>query len=316
VSDDVPALLVIGGGGLLGSAVRRRCRLEGIELVPVAPPWDDPAQASAVLRDAAIEMVGRPRWAAAWCAGVGTVGASAEDLEVEQQVFGRFLDDLTGLVSGAASGALFVASSAGALYAGSTRPPFTESTPPIPQSPYGHSKVEIEALASAFAERSGVPVLIGRITNLYGPGQDLSKPQGVISHLCRSNATRQALSVYVSLDTLRDYLFVDDAASMIVEALCTLHDRPPGPGHGAIVKILASHQPATLGAVLGEFRRVIKRRPLIALGTSSGPPQPLDLRVRSEVWPELDRLATTPLASGLWTTAQDIAERLRRRTTL
>ena len=62
------------------------------------------------------------------------------------------------------------------------------------------------------------PLLVGRISNLYGPGQNLAKPQGLVSQLCRAQLTRQPLSVYVSLDTMRDYLYVDDAAAMVVAA--------------------------------------------------------------------------------------------------
>lgn len=320
------SLLVVGGGGLLGSAVRRRAAAEGFEATTVAVPWDSPVAAADALVGASEQLLStsdRP-WAIAWCAGVGTVGASAEALSTEQTVLRTYLDRLLPLVGRSdAAGALFIASSAGAVYAGAPDPPFTEATPPAPIAAYGEAKLAMEALATSFAASSGVPTLIGRISNLYGPGQDLAKPQGVISHLCRANVMGEALSIYVPLDTIRDYLYVDDAARMILRALRDLADRSapasasvaaPAPAAApAIVKILASHQPTTLGSLLGEFRRVIKRRPLIALGSTGGALQPLDLRMRSVVWNDLDTSAATPIAYGLKATMQDIAWRLRLR---
>ena len=96
--------------------------------------------------------------------------------------------------------------------------PFTEHTTPAPISAYGRAKLRSEEIATEFAVRTGSALLVGRLSNLYGPGQDITKPQGLISQLCRAQLTRQPLSVYVSLDTMRDYLFVDDAAAMVVRA--------------------------------------------------------------------------------------------------
>ena len=56
-----------------------------------------------------------------------------------------------------------------------------------------------------WSQRTGLPVLIGRIANLYGPGQNLGKAQAS----CRSSAPRELerrpIAIWVSLDTLRDY---------------------------------------------------------------------------------------------------------------
>ena len=57
------------------------------------------------------------------------------------------------------------------------------------------------------------PVLIGRIANLYGPGQNLAKAQGLVSQLCAAQLERARSSIWVSLDTLRDYLFAPDCCS-------------------------------------------------------------------------------------------------------
>src|SRR5581483_218238 len=48
--------------------------------------------------------------------------------------------------------------------------PLDEDHPCRPPTPYGESKCAGEALVATFAERTGVPALIARIGNTYGPG--------------------------------------------------------------------------------------------------------------------------------------------------
>jgi UDP-glucose 4-epimerase len=147
-------------------------------------------------------------------------------------------------------------------------------------------------------------VLIGRIANLYGPGQNLTKPQGLISHLCRSQLTGQPISVYVSLDTLRDYIYVDDAAALVIDGLDRLAVVQPA---DPVIKILASQQGVTIGALIAESRRLFKRAPRVVLGSSPFAKfQVRDLRLRSVVWPELDRRSLTPLGVGIKATAADL----------
>jgi len=306
--------LVVGAGGLLGGAVSRAAHSRGDRLVTPAVHWADPAAARADLRrvvtrlfDGAVEA--GSRWRVAWCAGAGVAGTSDEDLAAEVAALGALLDAVRGRVAGqpelARRGAVFVASSVGGLHAGGANPPFTEHHPAAPTSAYGRAKLAGEQAAERFAAACGVPTVVGRITNLYGPGQDLNKPQGLISHLSRAHLTRNSVSVYVSLDTIRDYLFVDDCADMVCDALDGVA-AVAEPGR-AVVKILGAHQGVTIGALLGEFRRVFKRSPLVLLGSSEAARyQAADLRVRSVVWPELDRRALTCLPAGLAATAEDL----------
>ncbi len=299
---------VIGAGGLLGSAVTRGLRAAGQE--PFQGPrvrWDQP-EAHADLRlgvERLIEQAGDGDWRVLWCAGVGVTGSSAASLRTEVSRYRTLLDAISNLDSDVrARGSLFVTSSAGALYAGSRGAPFDERTPPHPLGEYGLAKQAIEEATARFADASGVRSLIGRVANLYGPGQSLTKPQGLISHLCRSHVRRTPLSVYVPLDTLRDYIFVDDCAALVLAACDRLAEEPPG---ALRMKVLASGRSVSVGALLGEFRRVVGRRPEVVMGSSPvSALQSRDLRMRSVVWPELDRRPATNLTDGIARTLQDI----------
>jgi UDP-glucose 4-epimerase len=305
-----PLTWVIGYRGLLGSAVVRRLHAAGAPVTTVPVPWHDPDAAVRALDSGAgrLARAGRP-WRIAWCAGAGVIGTTEECLQAELEVLEGFLARLPDRFAraGAQPGCLFLASSAGGVYAGSAGAPFTESTTPRPISPYGEAKLAAEGLVDDFSTRSGVPTVVGRIANLYGPGQDISKPQGVISQLCLSHLRRQAISLYVPLDTARDYLFVDDCAAMVLAAL--EHGAATG---GQLTKVLASGQATTLASILGVLKQVTKRSPRVVLGGSQlARFQARDLRFRSVAEPELQSHARTTLAAGIACTTESLARLVR-----
>lgn len=312
---------VIGAGGLLGSALSRHLASAGGSLTkPSVIPWDQSSIARDTLRLGARDLLDRAaatggRWRVAWCAGAGVTGTTAAALQDEVAALTAVLDALADQLAASDSdptcGAVFIASSVGGVYGGSAASPFTEDVPPEPNSAYGRAKLAGEQVAHRFADRTGVPLVIGRISNLYGPGQNLAKPQGLISHLCRAQLTREPITIYVSLDTIRDYLYVEDCADMIRLALAGAGGVTDG-GRRVVTKILGSHQGVTIGALLGEFRRVFKRSPQVVLGTSATARyQASDLRVRSVVWPELDHRAMTALPAGIAATAEDLFRRIQ-----
>ena len=202
---------------------------------------------------------------------------------------------------------VFLASSAGGLYAGSTPAPFDERTAPRPLVAYGRAKLAMEAAVSELAGATGVRAVLGRLANVYGPGQTLGKPQGLLSQLCLADATGRPLPVFVSMDTIRDYLYAGDAARMIVRSVALARAEPAGT---VVAKVLASGRPVTVGYLVSEARRVFHRplRTIPVGGASTG--QVLDLRLESRVWPEVDALAATPLAAGLSRTSADVRARV------
>ena len=317
-----PLTWIIGRGGLLGqslgTALGQAADPEGSRAHLWRPPepidWLAPSAGAVELRRQAAQFLsaagGRP-WSVAWCAGTGVTGTSAQALQLELAALGETLDALAHAPKGQ-DGAFFFASSAGGVYAGVLAPPYDECSAVRALAPYGRAKLDGEALVTAWSHRTGTRSLIGRIANLYGPGQNLAKAQGLISQICRSHLTGQPLSIYVSLDTLRDYLFAPDCAGLIVEGLARLRQEQPSTQPTVVTKILASQRAITIGAVLGEMHRIFKRSPRIVLGASPmSVGQARDLSLRSRVWPELDRRTLTPFPVGVATTAADLLRRLQ-----
>ncbi|HET7735303.1 MAG TPA: NAD-dependent epimerase/dehydratase family protein [Nocardioidaceae bacterium] len=294
---------VVGAGGLLGRHVARALQASGHVVVTQEIPWHDAEGVRAALRAGAAalaDLAAGGSWSVAWCAGAGVVATPQEDLDEEVEAFRTLLDELAALPG---QGALFLASSAGGVYAGSPDvPPYTEESQTRALAPYGVAKLAMEEHATSYARDHGLALLIGRISNLYGPGQNLGKPQGLVSLLCQAELSRQPVGVYVSLDTLRDYLFVEDAAAMVVACLDRL-----SPGE-RVTKILASGRATSIAALVGEATKVFRRRPpLVFRGSASSSVQVRDLRLTSVVWTDLDVLARTPLPVGLAATGQSVA---------
>lgn len=314
-----PLTWVVGAGGLLGQHVVAALsgRAPVLEVEPV--PWGHP-EAAQVLREAAARLVssaGGGRWQVIWCAGAGVTGTSWEVFEREHSMLAATLDALerAGRPERTAppDGALFLASSAGGVYAGSPTSPCDEFSPVRPLADYGRAKLLAEALVAAWAHRTGTPVLVGRIANLYGPGQNLDKPQGLVSQLCAAHLERRPIPIWVSLDTLRDYLYAPDCALLVLDAMDRLRDEA---GHGdagdglVVTKILGTHRAITVGAVIGELRRIFRRRPTIVLGASPvASAQARDLSLVSRVWPELDGRTLTTFPAGVAATLADLRRR-------
>lgn len=293
----VPARWIIGRG-LLGRAVARaRSYTEG-EPVGVDVPWDDPDASVAVLRAGLTEFVQRPGdLQLYWCAGRGVTSTPLSVLAVEVDVFTRFLATVEDLpADDRARLTVFLASSVGGAYAGASEPPFTESTPPQPGAPYGVAKLQMETALREATAAGGWRSFIGRITNIYGAGQDLTKAQGLISALVRGHLSGQPIPVYVSLDTLRDYIYEDDCAAVIDAGMARAATTDAGT---TTVKIIGTMRAVSIGALLSELTRLRRRRGPIVLGGGDARGQALDLRVRSEVWTDLDGLVSVTLPDGL-----------------
>lgn len=300
---------VIGAGGLLGSGVVRSLRASG-ESVFDGPriAWEGGNAASELAAGltALTESAKNDKWTVYWCAGAGVTGSNQQALQAEVNVFQALLGAMTLLPRTILDhGAIVLASSAGAVYGGSRGAPFDELSEVAPLGHYGRAKLAIEQALRDFSQSNSVPALVCRISNLYGPGQSVSKPQGLISRLCLSSFTRIPISVFVSLDTLRDYLYVDDCAELMISCGNVLrYGTSDGTFH---MKILASGRSVSIGTLLSLFGRVAGRRPSVVMGLSSQASlQSRDLRLRSRYWTSLDQRSTVNLTDGIARTLQDL----------
>jgi dTDP-glucose 4,6-dehydratase len=93
---------------------------------------------------------------------------------------------------------------------------FSETTPLAPNSPYSASKASADLLARAYFKTYGMPVIITRCSNNYGPYQF---PEKLIPLLFSNASSDQAIPVYGDGLNVRDWIYVRDHCKGVAMAL-------------------------------------------------------------------------------------------------
>ncbi len=91
-------------------------------------------------------------------------------------------------------------------------PPFAETTPYAPNSPYSASKAGSDHLVRAYRHTYGLPVTISNCTNNYGPYQ---YPEKLIPLVILNCLYGKPIPVYGDGKQIRDWLFVEDHCDAI-----------------------------------------------------------------------------------------------------
>lgn len=110
-------------------------------------------------------------------------------------------------------------SSGGTVYGEQRVLPITEQAVPTPVSPYGITKLTIERYAFLMHHHHGLPAVVVRPGNAYGPEQLPFTGQGFIATAVGSVLAHKPVTVFGERGTVRDYVHVEDVASAIVAAL-------------------------------------------------------------------------------------------------
>jgi dTDP-glucose 4,6-dehydratase len=95
-------------------------------------------------------------------------------------------------------------------------PPFTESHPYEPNSPYAASKASSDHLVRAWHHTYGLPVLTTNCSNNYGP---FHFPEKLIPLVIHNALQMKPLPVYGDGQQVRDWLYVRDHCSAIMAVL-------------------------------------------------------------------------------------------------
>jgi dTDP-glucose 4,6-dehydratase len=99
---------------------------------------------------------------------------------------------------------------------GEQDPPFTETTPYSPNSPYSASKAASDHLVRAYFHTYGLPTLTTNCSNNYGPFQF---PEKLIPLVILNAVEGKPLPVYGDGRNVRDWLYVGDHCRAIMDVL-------------------------------------------------------------------------------------------------
>ena len=96
-----------------------------------------------------------------------------------------------------------------------TKLPVTESTPCNPTTIYGTNKLASEHFCKIYHDVYGLDTVIFRITNSYGPREQVISTKNAVNFLIHEAFNRKEISIYNKGKFFRDFIYIDDVVSGI-----------------------------------------------------------------------------------------------------
>ena len=199
---------IVGGTGFIGTRITRAFEKAG---------WNTKVFTleSPVLRaDGAVSQVVEDLDVLVWSASRNTPATAAADPQSARDEYSEVAATLDAVkkIQPHIHGAFM--SSGGTVYGDSERS-HREDELLVPDSPYACLKVDLENLFIEALESSTVL----RVANAYGPGQGGQNAQGVLAHWLPAILRGEPVSVFGNPHAARDYVYVDDIAEAVVQAV-------------------------------------------------------------------------------------------------
>jgi dTDP-glucose 4,6-dehydratase len=119
----------------------------------------------------------------------------------------------------------FILISSSEVYGTAERAPMDEEHPLNPRSPYAATKAGADRLAYAYFVTYGLPIVIVRPFNNYGPRQH---PEKVVPRFITQALLDEPLTVHGDGHASRDWLYVDDDAEAIEAVIAAPLDAVAG----------------------------------------------------------------------------------------
>jgi UDP-glucose 4-epimerase len=113
---------------------------------------------------------------------------------------------------------LVFASSGGTVYGILASVPANEQHDTNPRCAYGVSKLAIEKYLTLWHGLWGLDGVALRISNAYGPGQNVERNFGAISTFAARMTAGEPITIYGDGSVIRDYLYIDDLIEAVIAA--------------------------------------------------------------------------------------------------
>jgi UDP-glucose 4-epimerase len=207
------SILLIGGAGFLGSALRRTIAARGLRAIVVGRSpgvavgegeryfvTAAPGQLAVNLADERVSTVIDLSYA-----GVPNDGPDAAADILACNLAAQSANIALARALGAPR--FVFTSSGGAVYGDGGEGPLTEAAPAHPRSPYGAAKL---ALEQQLLSAPNLDAVIVRPSNVYGPGQLPFRGEGLVATAMANALLGQPQPVFGDGSAVRDYLFIDD----------------------------------------------------------------------------------------------------------
>jgi len=230
----VGRILVTGGAGFIGSHLVEALLGKGYKIrvldnlstgkvanLPVANP-DLELMIGDVADSAVVEQAMRDCSAVVHLAAVASVQASVDDpVATHQANFVGTLNVCQSMLKAGVKRVVF-ASSAATYGNNGEGTAIAEDTPKSPLTPYASDKLASEYYLDFYRREHGLEPVIFRFFNIFGPRQDPSSPySGVISIFSERALARKPITVFGDGEQTRDFVYVQDLVSILVQAVET-----------------------------------------------------------------------------------------------
>ena len=106
-------------------------------------------------------------------------------------------------------------SSGGTVYGNQEQQPIREDAVPVPINHYGNLKLCVENTIRTFNFQMKKNMLVARISNPYGPGQDYHKGVGFIDAAIKRALNGETIEIWGEGNNVRDYIYIDDLCRML-----------------------------------------------------------------------------------------------------
>lgn len=216
-----PIVLLTGAAGFVGRSVASRLHgqatVVGLDIAPQPASWPGrwiQSSTETALQNPELMQGVDIVVHAAWTGFPGAIAAA--ELDFARNV-GPTLQLYRQACDAKVSQFVFL-SSGGTVYGDHGSAPIVEGVDLHPISQYGASKAATENSLREVSADAGPPVTILRLSNPYGPGQRPWRGQGLIATAIACCLTATKFSAWGDGRSIRDYLYIDDAAAGIVAA--------------------------------------------------------------------------------------------------
>lgn len=142
---------------------------------------------------------------------------------------------------------LIFLSSGGTVYGNQDIQPICEDAVPIPINHYGNLKLCIENTIRTFNFQMKKHMLVARISNPYGPGQDYHGGVGFIDAAIKRALRGEIVEIWGDGNVIRDYIYIVDVCRMLYALIAYKGDRE--------TFNLSSNTGTSLNEVITEIRR-------------------------------------------------------------
>lgn len=114
----------------------------------------------------------------------------------------------------------FIFASSSSVYGDQEIIPTSERSALYPTSTHAIQKVTLEYYLDLYAKQYGINLNIFRISNPYGPGQDISGRQGFIAIVLGKALAGKPITVNGDGSAVRDFIYIDDLVDFFELAVC------------------------------------------------------------------------------------------------